>query len=94
LAPAVFAYGIVLGAMALLATGVHRLSGIGAAIFLTSDTVIIVNTFVLPGRIPLSGIVIMATYLTGQLLIILGVLRASQLSSTLSAETTGRPAQR
>jgi uncharacterized membrane protein YhhN len=79
LAPAVIAYGVLLGVMAFLASGVHRLSGIGAAIFMASDTVIIVNAFLLPNRFPQAGFVITATYLTAQLMIVLGVLRARQV---------------
>jgi uncharacterized membrane protein YhhN len=91
LAPAVVAYGILIGAMAVLATGVHRLSGIGAAIFLVSDTMIIMNAFLLPG-FPQAEFLIMATYLTAQLLIILGVLRNRK--ATAAARRPGHETSR
>ena len=62
--------------MALLATGLGRLAAFGAAIFIVSDTLIAVTTFVVPGRLTMESFLIMATYLSAQLLIILGVVRA------------------
>jgi uncharacterized membrane protein YhhN len=75
-APAVIVYAAAIGTMALLATGLGRLAAFGAAIFIVSDTLIAVTTFVVPGRLPLESLLIMATYLSAQLLIILGVVRA------------------
>ena len=75
-APAVIVYAAANGTMALLATGLGRLAAAGAAIFIVSDTLIAVTTFVVPGRLPLESLLIMATYLSAQLLIILGVVRA------------------
>lgn len=77
LAPAILVYGITLGVMAVLATGVNRLTGIGAAIFVASDLSIAIFTFVLPGRFSLDGLLIISSYLLAQLLIVLGVIAAS-----------------
>ena len=63
LAPALVAYGILLRLMAMLATGVHRLTGVGAAIFVSSHMSIAVFTFVFPDRFSVSGFVIISTYL-------------------------------
>jgi uncharacterized membrane protein YhhN len=77
LAPAMVVYGITLGMMAVLATGLNRLTGIGAAIFVGSDLSIAVFYFVLPGRFSLDSFLIISSYLLAQLLIILGVIAAS-----------------
>ena len=52
LAPAVIIYAATIGTMALLATGLGRLGTVGAAIFIVSDTLIAVTTFVLAGPAP------------------------------------------
>ena len=75
LAPAVIIYAATIGTMAVLATGLSRLTAVGAAIFIVSDTIIAVTAFVLPGREPLNSLLIMSTYLVAQLLIVLGVAR-------------------
>lgn len=69
---AVVVYAVCLTAMAVLATGVHRLAWIGGVIFLFSDAMIALGAFAdfVP---PLSGFWIMATYLYGQALLALGV---------------------
>jgi uncharacterized membrane protein YhhN len=77
LAPALVAYGITLGVMAILATGVHRLTGIGAAIFVASDLSIAVFAFVFPDQFSADGFVIISSYLLAQLLIVVGVIAAS-----------------
>lgn len=77
LAPAVIIYGCSVGLMAVLATGVHRLTAIGAGSFLVSDCLIALTTFVTPGESPGSVSLIMATYFTGQLLIVLGIVFAT-----------------
>jgi uncharacterized membrane protein YhhN len=74
---ALVVYGILLGVMAALATGVHRLTGVGAATFAFSDTAIAVFAFVFPYRFGADGLVIISTYLLAQLLIILGVIAAA-----------------
>ena len=62
--------------MAVLATGISRLTGIGGALFLVSDIVLAVEFFVAPGAIPYALFVNMALYLPAQLMITLGVLAA------------------
>jgi uncharacterized membrane protein YhhN len=76
LAPAVIIYGATIGTMAVLATGISRLTAVGAAIFVVSDTIIAVTTFVIPGRLGIDNFLIMTTYLLAQVLIVLGVVRA------------------
>jgi uncharacterized membrane protein YhhN len=75
LALPVAVYGTSLALMAILATGVDRLTGLGGALFLLSDIVLAVEFFVAPGAIPHAAFVNMALYLPGQLLITLGVLQ-------------------
>ncbi|WP_353953272.1 lysoplasmalogenase [Knoellia sp. S7-12] len=69
------AYAAALALMALLSAGVHRLAGIGGALFLVSDALIAVGEFVPSVDVPLPGFWIMVTYLSAILLITLGVLR-------------------
>jgi len=78
LAPAVIVYGCSLGLMAVLATGVHPLTSVGAASFLISDSLIALTTFVAPDSSAGAVFFIMASYLTGQLLIVLGVVFAGR----------------
>jgi uncharacterized membrane protein YhhN len=68
-------YGTLLTAMAVLAGGVSRLAGTGAAIFVVSDLAIAVSTFVLHGTLVQAELVIMSTYLLAQVLIVLGVVQ-------------------
>lgn len=85
-------YGLSLAVMAVLATGVSRLTGVGAALFLVSDIVLAVEFFVAPGAIPYAAFVNMALYLPAQLMITLGVLQevsAEDTSSVGVASTTG-----
>lgn len=74
LAPAVVAYGGCLLAMALLATGVHPLVGVGGAVFAVSDALIALGAFG-PGDLasPVGSAAVMTTYTLAQLLIVLGV---------------------
>lgn len=76
LVPAVILYGAALGLMAVLSTGVGRLAGLGGAVFVVSDAVLGVDTFVERWAVPGAGTVIMVTYLSAQLLLVLGVLQA------------------
>jgi uncharacterized membrane protein YhhN len=86
LAGPVAVYGASLAVMALLATGVSRLTGIGGALFLVSDIVLAVELFVAPGAIPYALFVNMALYLPAQLMITLGVLQrvSSEVGSTVA----------
>ncbi|MFC7488002.1 lysoplasmalogenase family protein [Knoellia sp. CPCC 206453] len=68
-------YAVALALMALLSAGIHRLAGIGGALFLVSDGLIAVGEFVPSVDVPLPGFWIMATYLAAILLLTLGVVR-------------------
>ncbi len=65
--------GLMVG-MAVLSTGVHRLAGAGALLFVISDAMIGLNTFAPWWHLPAQGFWVMLTYLSGQSLIVLGVL--------------------
>ena len=71
----VLLYGACLGAMAVLSTGVNRLTAVGGALFLVSDGLIALGAFVVGFGLPLQGFWVMATYLAAQALIVAGVLR-------------------
>ncbi len=75
LALPVAVYGASLAVMAVLATGISRLTGVGGTLFLLSDIVLAVDFFVAPGAIPYAAFVNMALYLPAQLMITLGVLQ-------------------
>jgi len=64
LAPALVGYGVTLGVMAVLATGVHPLTGVGAMIFAFSDMAIAVSAFVFPYRFGADGFVTISTWNT------------------------------
>lgn len=71
----VLLYGLVLGAMAVAATGVNTWTAVGGALFLVSDALIALRTFVPDFGVPQDGFWVMVTYVTAQALIALGVLR-------------------
>lgn len=71
----VLAYGLVLGTMAVLATGVGPLTWAGGAVFLVSDGLIALEAFAPWWSLPLQGFWVMLTYVLAQVLIVLGVLR-------------------
>ncbi len=70
---AVAVYGCMLSLMVALASGMTWMSGVGAALFMLSD--LVVAYYILVPTPRLAGAVIMATYLTAQLLIVLAVAR-------------------
>lgn len=72
----VLAYGACLGTMAVLSTGVNRLTAAGGALFLVSDGLIALDAFAPGFGLPAQGFWVMATYLAAQVLIVAGVLRA------------------
>lgn len=76
LAPVV-CYGLCLALMAVLATGVHPLTGVGGAVFLVSDGLIALDAFADWYDPPVPGFWVMVTYIAGQALIAAGVVRAS-----------------
>jgi uncharacterized membrane protein YhhN len=71
----VLAYGSALGLMAVLATGVHPLAGIGGAIFVLSDAMLGVDTFVESVDLPFSDALVMLSYTAAQLLLVTGARR-------------------
>lgn len=73
----VVGYGLCLTLTAVLATGVHRLTAVGGAVFFVSDGLIALEAFAGWYDPPAPGFWVMVTYLAGQALIAAGVLRAS-----------------
>jgi uncharacterized membrane protein YhhN len=74
LAGPVVGYGLCLGTMAVIATGVDRLAWIGGALFLISDGLIALQAFT-DLELPAHDVVVMSTYTAAQLLLVLGVMR-------------------
>jgi uncharacterized membrane protein YhhN len=70
----VLVYGTCLGTMAVLATGVNRLTAVGGALFLVSDGLIALDAFADGFALPVQGFWVMATYVAAQALIVAGVL--------------------
>lgn len=76
-------YTLVIGAMVISALNRYKRVGdssfalvfAGALIFMISDSLIAVNTFLCHGTLPLAGLWIMSTYIAGQYLIAKGMLR-------------------
>lgn len=92
LAPAVVVYGVCLGTMAVLATGVHPLAWIGGTVFLVSDSLIALDSFdvaTLPGQ----DVWVMATYTVAQLLLVLGVVRVTAADRPRAASATAADAR-
>lgn len=83
----VLVYGACLGAMAVLSTGVDRLTAVGGALFLVSDGLIALDAFVDGFGLPAQDFVVMATYLAAQALIVAGVLRQQSGASPAPAKT-------
>ena len=83
----VLVYGACLGTMAVLATGVNRLTAVGGALFLVSDGLIALDAFVDGFGLPAQGFVVMATYLAAQGLIVAGVLRLQSGASPARTQT-------
>ena len=91
LAP-VAVYGVVLCAMAALATGVNATTAVGAIVFVVSDSTLaataLTDRFAFDG----DGALVMLTYCLGQLLIVLGVLAATTGPRVTEPVRTARPA--
>ncbi|MFE3292693.1 lysoplasmalogenase [Rhodococcus sp. NPDC059234] len=88
LAPALV-YGICLGLMAVLSTALGRVAALGGALFLVSDSMIALGAFADWFHPPVEGFWVMATYIAGQALIVLGVLAAARSTAgTPGAATT------
>lgn len=71
-------YGGCLVAMAVLSTGVSRLAGVGGAVFVLSDSLIALDHFVPGWHLPGQDVWVMVTYLVGQALIAVAVVRANR----------------
>ena len=84
----VLVYGACLGTMAVLSTGLNGYAGVGGAVFLVSDGLIALESFVPGFGLPAQGFWVMATYVAAQLLLVAGVLRARS-----DASSPHRPAQ-
>jgi uncharacterized membrane protein YhhN len=69
----VIVYGVCLTLMAVLATGVHPLTGLGGAVFFVSDGLIALDAFATWYAPPAPGFWVMSTYVVGQALIAAGV---------------------
>ncbi|MBD7917473.1 lysoplasmalogenase [Cellulomonas sp. Sa3CUA2] len=68
-------YGVLLTAMAVLATGLGRVAALGGAIFLVSDALIALEAFVPSWDLAGQGFWVMLTYTVGQGLLAAAVLR-------------------
>lgn len=73
LVPAVV-YGVVLVAMAVLATGVHRLVAVGGILFVVSDGLIALDAFSAWYELAGHGFLVMVTYLAAQAFLVAGTL--------------------
>lgn len=74
LAAPVVVYGVTLALMATLSTGVSRLAGLGGALFVVSDAILALDTFVPALRIPYASVANIATYAAAQALLVRGAL--------------------
>ena len=79
------AYGLTLGFVAVLATGIGPQATVGGIVFIVSDMSIAITSFVYPGRLSHAELLIMSTYLVAQLLIVLGVIDAPYRSRPAAA---------
>lgn len=82
----VVVYGVCLVTMAVVATGVDRLAAVGGAVFLLSDALIALNAFAPWYDLPGHGFWVMLTYVVGQVLLVLGVLRRDRGASVTTME--------
>jgi uncharacterized membrane protein YhhN len=83
-------YGAVLCTMAALALGVHRLAAIGAISFVASDSLLAATSLSDRLAFPGDDALVMATYVVGQALIVLGVLAASRDAAPTAVVVQGR----
>ena len=92
LLPAVAVYAAVIVAMAVLATGLGRLAGTGAVVFVASDALIALDTFgvmTLPGQ----GFWGMSSYITAQTLLIMAVRHRAQQAPAQAGPVGQGPAE-
>ncbi len=85
LAVPVLLYGCCLVAMAVLATGVHPLAWIGAAVFAVSDGLIALGAFAPGADLPGADVLVMTTYAAAQGLMALGVLARDRTGDRMGA---------
>lgn len=78
LAAPVVVYGASLAAMATLSTGVSRVAGLGGALFVVSDAILALDTFVSGSAIPSAAVLNIATYAAAQALLVRGALHRSR----------------
>ncbi|MFC9940701.1 lysoplasmalogenase [Nocardiopsis alba] len=71
----VLLYGLLLGLMAILSTGMGPWVAAGGALFLISDSLIALNAFAPGLDLPQRDLLVMSTYIAAQTLIVLGLLR-------------------
>jgi YhhN family len=83
---AVVVYGASLALTVALATGVNRLAAVGAITFLVSDLALAYGAFVDPPAAPAVSALVMSTYLTAQLLLVLGVRRMTPATTGPTTE--------
>lgn len=86
----VLLYGLVLGLMAVLATGLNPWVAAGGALFLVSDGLIALRAFVPGLDLPQGGFWVMSTYIAAQTLIVLGIL-AHDRNRDRTGSATGAP---
>lgn len=90
--PAVTVYAAAIVAMAVLATGLGRLAGAGAVVFVASDALIALDAFgvmTLPGQ----GFWVMSSYITAQTLLIMAVRRRAQQGPAQQSRAEPGPAE-
>ncbi|UKJ64615.1 lysoplasmalogenase [Cellulosimicrobium cellulans] len=85
----VVVYGACLVLMAVTATGVDRLAAVGGAVFLVSDALIALEAFAPWYALPAHAFWVMLTYLVGQVLLVLGVLRRERAAGVPVEEKGG-----
>ena len=76
LAVPVVVYGVGLALMATLSTGLNRVAGLGGALFVVSDAILALDTFVGWFQLPDASLWNIVTYLAAQLLLVWGAVRS------------------
>lgn len=85
----VVVYAVILTTMAVLASGLGRLSTAGGAVFMLSDALLAVREFTDPD-LPAHGVWVMLTYVVGQLLIAWAILGHARDAADSPAGTPAR----
>ena len=86
LAVPVVVYGVSLGLMATLATGVNGVAAVGGALFVVSDAILALDTFVGGFTLPHASFWNILTYVVAQLLLVWGALRLARSEGTSQSE--------